>query len=230
MLDNLSEEEGSSRLTDVIIFLVLLIIIVFVLQKTYTERAEVSYKASGKINVTKEPKQTAYSSDPITKKVKDFEFEITPLAKFNGSFKVVYKKVYTYSFTSTEKINLHLAPVDLCVVWGNVSRSKYDPFYDVFRTRRGCGYKLNPAFPFSKSYFKTHFSNLHIIPANENILKAAKTIEYGNKISMDGFLVEGKTKNGSYRWKSSLTRTDEGEGACELFYVRKLRIRDKVYT
>jgi hypothetical protein len=39
-----------------------------------------------------------------------------------------------------------------------------------------------------------------------------------------GYLVEVRGRDG-FRWRSSLTREDTGNGACELVWVEKLDVR-----
>ena len=40
---------------------------------------------------------------------------------------------------------------------------------------------------------------------------------------MTGYLVDARDKKG-WRWNSSRTRDDTGDGACELFYVNSIKI------
>jgi hypothetical protein len=48
---------------------------------------------------------------------------------------------------------------------------------------------------------------------------------------MEGYLVNinGMVGNGTVRWNSSLTRNDTGDGACEVFYVKRAVLDGKVY-
>lgn len=62
---------------------------------------------------------------------------------------------------------------------------------------------------------------MHMIPANDEIERQLKSIRAGNMVHLKGFLVEVTGKDG-FRWKSSLTRTDTGGGACELVLVESL--------
>lgn len=62
---------------------------------------------------------------------------------------------------------------------------------------------------------------MHMIPANDAIEHQLKLIRAGNMVHLKGFLVEVTGKDG-FRWKSSLSRTDTGGGACELVRVESL--------
>ena len=73
---------------------------------------------------------------------------------------------------------------------------------------------------------KQMVSNMHIIPANPEIAKAIKKVKRGDLVRMQGELVEVRDKN--LVWKSSLTPTDTGDGACEVFRVSSIQWIEKV--
>ena len=62
---------------------------------------------------------------------------------------------------------------------------------------------------------------MHMIPANDEIESSLKSIRPGNLIDLRGFLVQAQAADG-WNWRSSLSRTDEGAGACELVWVERL--------
>ena len=70
-----------------------------------------------------------------------------------------------------------------------------------------------------------------MIPATDNIRRALKTINTNDLISIEGYLVNvtGKIKNSDVWWSTSTSRSDSGDHSCEIIYVEKLRINDKVY-
>ncbi|MBO6151990.1 MAG: hypothetical protein J6O15_05255, partial [Acinetobacter sp.] len=69
-------------------------------------------------------------------------------------------------------------------------------------------------------------SNMHIIPANPTIAKQIKNVKRGDLVRLKGDLVEIKDKD--LVWTSSLTATDTGDGACELFRVSSIEWIEKV--
>jgi nitrogenase subunit NifH len=81
------------------------------------------------------------------------------------------------------------------------------------------------------SYIISHSSNNHVIPANENIYQAIKTIREKDRVVLKGLLVnlKGTYKGQTVTWNTSLSRTDIGNDSCELFYVSEVRIETKVY-
>ena len=64
---------------------------------------------------------------------------------------------------------------------------------------------------------------MHMIPADDSVARALKRVRVGDVVTLDGYLVEAD-KPGGWRWRSSLTRDDTGDGACEVVYVKDLAI------
>ena len=84
----------------------------------------------------------------------------------------------------------------------------------------------------SFDYFSSHMSHVHIIPANDNIMSALMRAKKMDKIKLDGYLVDLYNKGDLI--KTSLSRTDtnptsRGNGACEIMYVRRVQIGNKIY-
>lgn len=54
-----------------------------------------------------------------------------------------------------------------------------------------------------------------MVPANPGIARALQKVKPDDLIEVDGALIEVDASDGWY-WKSSLSREDTGQGACEL--------------
>ena len=80
-------------------------------------------------------------------------------------------------------------------------------------------YKMPPPIP--KDEIVSHSTNVHIIPATSEIASRCKSLRTGAIVHMSGDLVEASGP-GISKWRSSLSRTDTGNGACELFYVDEI--------
>ena len=77
------------------------------------------------------------------------------------------------------------------------------------------------SYPVPRSIIETHSANMHMIPAKDDIERRLKSVRAGHLVHIKGYLVEVTSKDG-FRWKSSLTRSDTGAGACELIWVELL--------
>src|SRR5712691_10659544 len=79
------------------------------------------------------------------------------------------------------------------------------------------------SFSVPREVIETHSANMHMIPNNVGIEKQLNSIRPENMVHLKGSLVEVTSKEG-WRWKSSLTRSDTGAGACELILVESLDV------
>ena len=65
---------------------------------------------------------------------------------------------------------------------------------------------------------------MHMIPATAEVERRLLHVRSGQVVALTGYLVEVHGLDG-FRWRSSLTREDTGNGACELVWVDKLEVR-----
>jgi hypothetical protein len=62
---------------------------------------------------------------------------------------------------------------------------------------------------------------MHLVPANAYVASQMKKIKKDDLVYLKGSLIEIQTKDG-WHWKSSLSREDTGNGACELMQVDQI--------
>jgi hypothetical protein len=178
------------------------------------------------IDTSQDPIQTSYKSDePILREIKNGLFMITPVAEYKISGMVVSKESYSSGWDGG------ISPVDLAIVWGKLAEPDYERYITYSQGNRWYFYQYKPGSPFDNSLVISHSANNHIIPANENIHEAVRTIGKKDKVVLEGFLVniKGTYKGQRVTWNTSLSRTDIDSGSCELFYVSKVRIGAKIY-
>jgi hypothetical protein len=208
------------------LFIWLVLIILFLCLSYGCDRPKITGLATDEIDTSQDPVQTTHKSDePITKEIKNGHFTITPVAEYRMSGMVVGKETYPSGWDG------EISPVDLAIIWGKLAEAEYGRYITYGQSSRWYFYQYKPGSPVDHSFVISHSANNHIIPANENIRKAVKTIKEKDKVVLEGFLVNIK---GTYRgqpvtWNTSLSRTDIGSASCELFYVSKVRIDTKVY-
>ncbi len=178
------------------------------------------------IDTSQDPIQKSCTSDePIVKEVKGGRFTMTPLAEYKISGVVVSTETYSSDWDG------QISPVDLAIVWGRLTEPENRRYITYSQGSRWYHYRWKEGVPVDDAYIVSHSSNNHIIPANENIRRAIKAIGKKDRVVLKGFLVSLKgTPNGqTVTWNTSLSRTDTGNGSCELFYVSYVRIETKVY-
>lgn len=163
--------------------------------------------------VDQEPSQTLSGAAPFGVG----EFELTPRARYDITARVL--GVEAYKMDGGAK----LSPIDFAVGWGPMSDTAV---LEHFRITQGARfftlYPDESAIDLASALLGS--ANMHLIPATAGVRTQLETTRPGNVVRMQGFLVNA-TGPGGYTWNSSLTRTDTGAGACELFYVESIELR-----
>lgn len=81
-------------------------------------------------------------------------------------------------------------------------------------------------------YVVSHVSNNHLIPANATIRKALAQVKPGDMVRIEGRLVNVKifaSQGRTLGISSSQSRTDQGDGACEVIYVEQIKINGEIF-
>lgn len=113
---------------------------------------------------------------------------------------------------------------DLALAWGDLNSEEIDKHINYSQSGRWYYYRYSNESSVSQDYISKHSSNVHIIHKDDKILKEIKDIKENNRVKLEGYLVSVNFINGP--WKSSLTRSDTGNGACEIMYVTNVEIFD----
>ena len=151
-------------------------------------------------------------------KFKD-DYEVLPLATFKITARVLSSKRY---WTGRES---ELAPVDLALGWGPMSDEKVLDELKISQRNRWFYWQCKK-FPIPKEQIQHNAANMHLIPSNDEIESKIKKAKIGNLVKFKGFLVK-VTGEKDWWWQSSLSRTDGGDGACEVIYVEEFEIISK---
>ena len=113
-----------------------------------------------------------------------------------------------------------LVPVDLAVGWGPMSdQAVLDQLTDQPELRASSTMNTRASRRSRSEEIISHSTNLHLIPSTDAIAAQCKSLRSGELIHLSGLLVEA-TGPEIGTWRSSLSRTDSGNGACELVWVR----------
>lgn len=144
---------------------------------------------------------------------------IKTLQAFKGDFRILGSKVYR----NDEQAKF--SPIDYAVSWGLFAEPEIARHISVNQYDRYLNWKID-RLPVPKEQAMQMVSNMHIIPANPDIAEQIKHVKRGDLVRLKGELVEIKDKD--LVWTSSLTPTDTGDGACELFRVSSIEWIEKV--
>ena len=164
--------------------------------------------------ISSDPEQINLPSD--TPAFEQGTFHLKPLAVFSIDARVLHRKVYRYDNQAA------LVPVDLALGWGPMSDQRVLDQLTISQSGRFYWYQYRQP-PIPKDQIISHSTNVHIIPATSAIASRCKSLRAGSLIHLSGDLVEA-TGPGIGSWRSSLSRTDSGNGACELMWVKEMSI------
>ena len=161
-----------------------------------------------------EPQQQMLQT-PIIQQVD--AYQLTELASFKITAKVLAKKNYSFDRGA------QLSPTDLALGWGRMSDETVLEQIKISQSGRFYFWRV-AAFPIPQREIETHSANMHVIPENISVKHALGKVRPGDIVEMSGSLVNVLSTDNQWRWRSSLTRDDTGGGACELIWVKSLRI------
>jgi hypothetical protein len=171
-----------------------------------------------------DPIQLSYSQpQPIVQVFDDAQYQLTPVAKYKVGALVASRQYYNDEGK--------FAPMDFLLIWGDLASPENKEYLQYSQSNRHGYWRSRSDAPFSESYRNSHIANTHMVPANNNILTGLKNVKPPQVVFMEGYLVnvEGRIGKGSMFWKTSLTRSDSYNGACEIFYVNQLRLGNDTY-
>ena len=172
----------------------------------------------------KEPVQREVEGGTVYMDKGGFDITVT----FKCSYDIEALVVHTKDYRGDDNMADAISPVDLGLAWGRVAELNEKVDFQWDQANRRCYCEVNSQEDMylvgGMDYLSQNFSNNHIIPAEENVRKDIERVRRGDHIRLRGYLVnvdgvEKKTGQGGYYWHSSTTRTDTGDGACEIIYV-----------
>lgn len=138
--------------------------------------------------------------------------ELRPLAGFSIDARVLSREDYSLGREAT------LSPTDLALGWGRMREDAVLAQLDISQSNRWYQYRWQGEPPLPQAEIVRSSANMHLIPADAVAAAALSRVRAGERVRIDGWLVEAVAPDG-WHWRSSTTRDDSGSGACELIYV-----------
>lgn len=144
-------------------------------------------------------------------------YQFHPITNFE-----ITAKVLSIRFYRSDQMS-EFCPVDLALGWGKMSDQSIIDMFDIKQQHRWYVWRADKM-PIPQKEIEVSSSNIHIIPANDNIVDIIDDIYRGNIVFIKGKLVNVNKIGEKFVWKSSLLRDDKGSGACEIFWVDEISI------
>jgi hypothetical protein len=169
------------------------------------------------------PPGVLVNSEPVQKPLSGIEpaaqragFTITPLARFSVDARVLHRRNYGPGDPVAK-----LSPVDLALGWGPMSDQAVLDRLQIKQSMRFYFWRWEGQPPIPESEIISHSSNMHLVPSSDAMQSRLQSVRTGDLIRLSGLLIE-VSKPGEAPWRSSLSRTDTGRGACEIVWVESL--------
>lgn len=174
--------------------------------------------AEGTVSCTLPPRVDAFEpprQTPVPATLAPFRLQaatLTPLAGFSIDAKVLSRREYRSGREA------ELSPLDLALGWGRMREDAVIERLDITQSGRWFHYRYPGDPPLPPAEIVRSAANMHMIPADEGVAAALDDVRKGERVRIDGWLVEAQAPDG-WRWRSSTSREDSGHGACEVVYV-----------
>lgn len=160
------------------------------------------------------PRQTAMGK---TAPIDYQDLQLQPLARFEFDARLLSLAWYTRGAEAD------YSPVDLGIAWGRMSDSAHIDQLQWTHGTRFLNYRYMDQPPIPQRELDRSIANLHVLPADEYVLRRIEALRPGERVRGSGLLVAAKRADG-WHWTSSLTREDTGNGACELIYLTAIEV------
>ena len=141
------------------------------------------------------------------------EFGMEPLAGFDIMARVLAREDYRLDAGAA------ISPVDFALGWDRMADPAVYQRLNIRQSGRWYRYSWGsegPPIPLDEIIRSS--ANMHMIPGSAEVADALDRVDEGQWLRLRGWLVEAHGPGG-YRWRSSTTRNDSGDGACEVILV-----------
>ena len=137
---------------------------------------------------------------------------LSPLAGFSIDARVLSRRDYARGREAA------LSPTDLALGWQRMADDAVLSRLEINQGGRWYHDRWRDDPPITPVEIARSSANMHLIPADAATAAALRTVRQDDRVRIDGWLVEAQSPDG-WRWRSSTSRDDSGQGGCEVVYV-----------
>lgn len=171
-----------------------------------------------------DPAQEPLAEIPAIERPDGIPVELTPRARFDASGQVVSAERYRFDGGA------FAIPYDVAIRWGELLEEPYRSQVEYYQNGRFCLWRTD-MMSFDRNLITAHMANIHVIPAARAVRRALAHVRPGQFVRLEGILVDvdGVGRKEGFQWRTSLSRTDSDQGACETIYLEALTIGARRY-
>lgn len=155
----------------------------------------------------------------------------TPQSVQHGHWRLSERATYDITARILGRDDYHfdalsdLVPEDLALGWGAMSDNRVLARFEISQGGRFYSWEPRGTLPIPRRQVIEHSANTHVIPATNEVRHQLARLRVGEVVHLVGTLVDGERDDGT-RIRTSMTRTDEGPGACEIMLVDEVEVID----
>jgi len=164
------------------------------------------------------PDEPQQSEPHATARVQRGRWTLTPRADYDITARILSREDYKFDALA------ELAPEDLALGWGPMSDNRVLAHLDISQEVRFYTWEPRGPLPIAREDVVSHSANTHLIPVDAAVGSELARLRVGQVVHLSGELVDGKRSDGAWI-RTSLTRHDEGPGACEVLLVGRVEVR-----
>lgn len=144
-------------------------------------------------------------------------WQLTPRASFD-----LHGRVLSIRHYSDDPV-ADLSPMDVLIGWQRMSDTDVLDEIGWSQEARRCIWSHSIIPPIPAGEIIGSSANVHVIPANEQVLAALLKLKRGSIVRLSGLLVDAASPRFPGKvWHTSLSRTDDGDGSCEILWVDRV--------
>lgn len=165
--------------------------------------------------INEEPLQVDYIEPKLLKK--DGNYSIYAVADFKLKARILSVEKYNFGKDS------EFSPIDIVAGWKQMSKKDLlDKVKISQATRFYFWYADRQTYQSYKEIISSQSANMHLVPSSDEIDKQIKKLKKNHAVIITGKLIVINDKN--WRWQTSTSRYDTGNGACEIIWVEQVQI------
>jgi hypothetical protein len=146
------------------------------------------------------------------------DYQVTRKAQFTINARVLSTESYYLSREAD------LSPIDLALGWGVMSDTGLLDRLNISQSSRWYRWRYDGSLPVSDEQIISSSANMHMVPATPAVERSLKQLRTGDVITLEGYLIDVDHDSG-WKWRTSMTRSDTGGGACEIVYVESIAVK-----
>ncbi len=142
---------------------------------------------------------------------------LTPVARFTVRARLLHAERDRFDRESA------VSPIDFALGWNDMSNDAVLSKLEISQDNRWFMYRWGPEGPpVPPEVIARNSANMHLIPASDEVLRRLEKVPPGAIVTLGGWLVD-VSGGDNWSWRTSRTRTDTGNGACEIVYVEDVQ-------